>query len=106
MLTLDPSRHQPTAREVGDNCTDRCALVPRELSSRGDDVVVDVKRRAHDLMLAHQRIVPPDRSTVVLHACISLVPAGLDARLSVGPRLQLVELGVQPTKLHQGVVGT
>ena len=96
MLTLDSGGHQPTAREVGDNCTDRCALVPRELSSRGDDVVVDVKRRAHDLMLAHQRIGPPDRhSTVVLHACISLVPAGRDARLSVGPRLQLVELGVQ-----------
>ena len=57
MLTLDPRRHQPTAREVGHDSADRGALVPCKLSSRGDDVVIDVKRRAHDVMLAHHRIM-------------------------------------------------
>ena len=57
MLTLDPRRHQPTAREVGHDCADRGALVPCKLSSRGDDVVIDVKCRAHYVMLAHHRIM-------------------------------------------------
>ena len=57
MLTLDPRRHQPTAREVGHDCADRGALVPCKLSSRGDDVVIDVKRRAHYVMLAHHHIM-------------------------------------------------
>jgi len=58
MLTLDPSRHEPAAREVGHDCADRGALVPCELSGCGDDIVVDVKCRTHDVMLAHHRIVP------------------------------------------------
>ncbi len=56
MLTLDPSRHQAAAREIGHDRADRGALVSRKLAGGHDNVVIDIEGRAHDVMLAHQRI--------------------------------------------------
>ena len=56
MLTLDPGRHQPATCEIRHDGADRCSLTPCKLSSGRDDVVIDVERRSHGVMLAHHRI--------------------------------------------------
>lgn len=53
---LDAGGGQPTARELGDDGTERAPLDSGELLRGSDDIVVDLKRGSHGLMLPHLRI--------------------------------------------------
>lgn len=53
---LYPRWRQPAASELGDDRPQGAMLTRRQLTSCRDHILVDIERRSHKLMLAHQRI--------------------------------------------------